>query len=39
MIRRLMALGRILEFARCDPASAFVRGSLDHKPCRIAIIV
>src|SRR5262245_2238950 len=25
MIRRLRALGRVLEFARCDPATAFVR--------------
>jgi hypothetical protein len=41
MIRRLRALGRVLEFARCDPATAFVGGSLDHKPCWIgfAIIV
>ena len=41
MIRRLRALGRILEFARCDPATASSGGSLDHKPCRIgfAIIV
>ena len=41
MIRRLRAPGRALEFARCDPATAFVRWSLDHKPCRIgfAIIV
>lgn len=41
MIRRLRALGRVLEFARCDPATAFVRRRLHHKPCRIgfAIIV
>ena len=41
MIRRLRALGRALEFACCDPATAFVRRKPHHKPCRIgfAIIV
>ena len=33
MIQRLRALGQVLEFARCDPATAFVRRKLDHKPC------
>ena len=41
MIRRLRALGRVLEFARCVPRMLLSGGSLDHKPCRIgfAIIV
>ena len=41
MIRRLRALGRVLEFARCVPRMLSSGGSLDHKPCRIgfAIIV
>src|SRR5262245_41819991 len=35
MIRRLRALGGVLELAPCDPATASCGGSLDHKPCRI----
>ena len=41
MIRRLRALGRVLEFAAAIPRPHSSGGSLDHKPCRIgfAIIV
>ena len=41
MIRRLRALGRVLEFARCDPATAFVRRKPRSQAMRIgfAIIV
>ena len=41
MIRRLRALGRVLEFARYDPATAFVRRKPRSQAMRIgfAIIV
>jgi hypothetical protein len=39
MIRRLRALGRVLELTRCEPATAFVRRKPDHKPCRIGFAI
>ena len=41
MIRRLMALGRVLDSPAAIPRLLSSGGSLDHKPCRIgfAIIV
>ena len=39
MIRRLRALGRVLEFARCVPRMLSSGGSLDHKPCRIGLAI
>ena len=41
MIRRLMALGRVLDSPAAIPRLLSSDGSLDHKPCRIgfAIIV
>jgi hypothetical protein len=33
MIRKLSALGRVLELARRERPTAFVRQEPDHKPC------